>query len=94
MTKIITIPKELRDNIQRANIEKDSRKEIIVYILENNLNVSSDRINQYQKEYEDKFFLFESLKQELENTYIKPLKLNYKKWSLNYSTCQVSIDYD
>lgn len=94
MIKVITIPEKLRNDIQRANIERDSRKEIIVYILENNLNVSSERLNQYQKEYEDKFFLFESLKQELENTYIKPLDLNYKKWSLDYSTCEVSIEYD
>lgn len=94
MIKVITIPEKLRNDIQRANIERDSRKEIIVYILENNLNVSSERLNQYQKEYEDKFFLFESLKQELENTYIKPLALNYKKWSLDYSTCKVSIEYD
>ncbi len=94
MIKIITIPEELRNDIQRANLEKDSRKEILIYILQNNLDIPKERLDQYQKEYDEKYFLFESLKQKLENEYIKPLSLNQFKWSLNYSNCEVTIEYE
>lgn len=93
MIKTITIPKELRNKAQRANIERDSRRDILLYIMENNLNVSKERIANYQKEYDEKYFEFEQAKATIEKEYVQPAVNNQAlNWSLNYDDCVVTIE--
>ena len=93
MIKTITIPGELRDRAQRANIERDSRRDILLYIMENNLNVSEERIANYQKEYDEKYFEFEQVKATIEKEYVQPATNNQAlNWSLNYNDCIVTIE--
>ena len=93
MIKIITIPAELRDKTQRANIERDSRRDILLYIMENNLNISKERIANYQKEYDEKYFEFEQAKATIEKEYVQPSVNNQAlNWSLNYDDCIVTIE--
>lgn len=93
MTKTITIPKELRDKVQRANVERNSRRDILLYIMENNLNISEVRIMNYQKEYDEKYFEFEQAKATIEKEYVQPSVNNQAlNWSLNYDDCIVTIE--
>lgn len=93
MIKTITIPAELRDKTQRANVERDSRRDILLYIMENNLNVSEERIANYQKEYDEKYFEFEQAKATIEKEYVQPAVNNQAlNWSLNYDNCIVTIE--
>lgn len=93
MIKTITIPAELRDKTQRANIERDSRRDILLYIMENNLNISKERIANYQKEYDEKYFEFEQAKATIEKEYVQPSVNNQAlNWSLNYDDCIVTIE--
>ena len=93
MIKTITIPTELRDKTQRANVERDSRRDILLYIMENNLNVSEERIANYQKEYDEKYFEFEQAKATIEKEYVQPAVNNQAlNWSLNYDNCIVTIE--
>ena len=93
MIKTITIPAELRDKTQRANVERDSRRDILLYIMENNLNVSEERIVNYQKEYDEKYFEFEQAKATIEKEYVQPAVNNQAlNWSLNYDDCVVTIE--
>lgn len=93
MIKTITIPAELRDKTQRANIERDSRRDILLYIMENNLNISKERIANYQKEYDEKYFKFEQAKATIEKEYVQPSVNNQAlNWSLNYDDCIVTIE--
>lgn len=93
MIKTITIPIELRDKTQRANIERDSRRDILLYIMENNLNISKERIANYQKEYDEKYFEFEQAKATIEKEYVQPSVNNQAlNWSLNYDDCVVTIE--
>ena len=93
MIKTITIPKELRDKTQRANVERDSRRDILLYIMENNLNVPEERIANYQKEYDEKYFEFEQAKATIEKEYVQPAVNNQAlNWSLNYDNCIVTIE--
>lgn len=93
MIKTITIPAELRDKTQRANIERDSRRDILLYIMENNLNISEARIMNYQKEYDEKYFEFEQAKATIEKEYVQPSVNNQAlNWSLNYDDCIVTIE--
>lgn len=82
----IIIPQEVTNDIQRADLEYSSRRNILIYIMQNNIDIPKDRFDQYQKEYDEKFFLFEQLKQKIEKNYVIP---NIKgkimeKWYLDY----------
>lgn len=92
MVKIITIPEEIRDKAQKANVERDSRRDILLYIMENNLNIPEERINHYQQEYDEKYLEFEQAKSVIEKEYVMPITEGKAlNWSLDYSTCIVSI---
>ncbi len=92
MIKKITIPEELRTCTQRANVERDARRDILLYIMQNDVNIPQERIDRYQKEYDEKYLAFEQAKSIIEKNYVMPATdgkaLN---WSLNYSDCVVSI---
>lgn len=59
MIKTITVPEEIRNKAQKANVERDARRDILLYIMQNDVNISDERIARYQKEYDEKFFEFE-----------------------------------
>ena len=92
MIKTITVPEEIRDLAQKANVERDARRDILLYIMQNNIDIPEERITRYQKEYDEKYLAFEKAKSVIEKDYVKPATdgkaLN---WSLNYSDCVVSI---
>ena len=92
MIKTITVPEEIRTAAQKANVERDARRDILLYIMQNDVNISQERINQYQKEYDDKFFEFEKIKNVIEKEYVQPaVDGKASKWSLDYDTCTVTI---
>ncbi len=92
MIKTITVPTTLRDKIQKADIERSSRRDIITYILEKGINVPEERFAKYQSEYDEKFRNFEQAKNELEKEYVMPATNGTaSNWSLDYSTCVVTI---
>lgn len=92
MIKTITVPEEVRTLAQKANIERDARRDILLYIMQNNIDIPEDRIARYQKEYDEKFFEFEQAKSIIEKDYVIPaVGRKPLNWSLDYSTCIVSI---
>lgn len=92
MIKTITVPEEVRNITQKANVERDARRDILLYIMQNDINIPEERIARYQKEYDEKYLEFEQAKSIIEKDYVKPAT-NGKalNWSLNYSNCVVSI---
>ena len=95
MSKTITVkvPEEVRDEVQLADVERSSRRDIIAYILSNDsINISPERMAQYQKEYDEKFMLFEKAKNKLETNYVQPAANNKAiNWQLDYETCEITI---
>ena len=94
----ITVPENIRNLAQKFDIEKNSRKDIIVYILSNkDINISKERFDEYQKEYEEKYFAFEQIKKEIEKNYVFPAIKDissYISWSLDYDTSTITIEVD
>ena len=92
MIKTITVPEEIRNRVQKANVERDARRDILLYIMQNDINIPEERIVRYQKEYDEKYFEFEQAKSVIEKEYVVPAT-NGKtlNWSLDYATCVVSI---
>lgn len=92
MIKTIIIPENIRDMAQKANVERDARRDILIYIMQNNLNISEERIANYQKEYDKKYFEFEQVKSAIEKEYVMPAtEGKASNWSLDYSSCVVTI---
>ena len=93
MIKKITIPEEVSLQVQKANTERDSRKDLILYILEHDeVHVSEEAFNAYKAEYDEKYLAFEKAKNMVEENYVKPAADGQiVEWSLDYATCVVSI---
>lgn len=92
-TFTIEIPQDICTMIQKYDVERSSRKDIITYILSHDdINVSEEKFQKYQQEYDEKFFCFEVAKSELEKNYIIPLTKGKKcNWSLNYSDSIITV---
>ena len=92
----ITVPEYIRDQAQKANIERDSRRDILTYIISHpDIDISEERFSRYQKEYDEKYFAFEQAKDLIEKEYVVPIaKGKQLNWSLNYHTCVVTITVD
>ena len=73
MIKEIIIPEELRTRVQRANVERDSRRDILLYIMSHDdIDISEEIIARYQKEYDEKYLEFEQAKSIIEKEYVMP----------------------
>ena len=96
MEKVITIPEERATEVQRADVERSSRRDIIIYLMEHpEINVDETRRAAYQKEYDEKYFLFENSKSNIEKDFVMPAsggKAN--SWTLDYNTREITIIYN
>ena len=94
MTKVITVPEEIRDLAQKANVERDARRDILTYIIGNSeINISPESFDKYQKEYDEKYLAFEQAKRKIEQEYVLPaVDGKPNNWSLDYSTCEITIN--
>lgn len=94
MTKVITVPEEIRDLVQKTNVERDARRDILVFLMENSdVNIPPERFDKYQKEYDEKYLAFEQAKRKIEQEYVLPaVDGKPNNWSLDYSTCEITIN--
>ena len=92
MIKEITIPEELKNQVQKANLERDSRRDILLYIMQNNIDIPKQRMVEYQEEYDKKFLEFDKMKKIIEKEYVMPATDGKAfNWFLDYQTNIVSI---
>lgn len=98
ITKTINIPNQTVLLFQEAEINFVSRKDVLKEILVNeNLQLSNERFDIYQKELEQKCFIFNRFKNELEKLYVYPnLEQGQKliNWTLNYTTEKLTIEIE
>ena len=88
----IEIPEEATVIVQKYDVERSSRRDIILYIMQNNINIPEDRFERYQKEYDEKYFAFETAKGEIEKQYVIPATGGKKcNWSLDYSSNIITV---
>ena len=94
--KVINIPEDFALLFQESEINFISRKDVLKEILENDkIELSNERFQNYQKELEQKAFIFHRFKNELEKAYIYPILEEGQivvDWSLNYTTDQLTVN--
>lgn len=90
----ITVSEEIRNKVQKADLERSSRRDILIYLMQHpEIEVSKQRKQEYQKEYDDKYLAFEQAKLEVEQTYVIPMtEGKFSNWSLDYHTCILTIN--
>jgi hypothetical protein len=87
MNKII-VSDEDRNTLQRADVECQSRANLIAFMIDKGMDISSERFQEYQRSYEQAFLAFEQAKTDLQTKYLS--NVTASSWSLDYTTCELS----
>ena len=85
------------DLLMGANFLVDSYREIIYDIISNpDININTDKFDQYIKEYSDKYIYYELLKRKVSNQYISnEIYRQYDvSWDINFSSKYITITID
>ena len=67
----ISVPSNIVNEIQALDVEVAARRDLIAFMLTNNMNVNTEQFNKYQTEYNNYFKLFDKAKSDFENNFIK-----------------------
>ena len=85
------IPSELRDKIQKADIKRSATRDLILYIMQNEVDIPEERLEMLKEQYTMEYYDFERYKGDLEKDYIEPKFKNNVNWNLDYSTGVITI---
>lgn len=88
----IEIPQDIVLTLQKADLEQQARKEIIAYILTTDLDISTERFLNYQKDFEEKLQIFNNLKLQFSEEWVKPLKKDATHWKITYETRMLEVE--
>ncbi len=86
---IIIIDANDRDIVQKADIEMNSRMNLISFMISRNMDIG-ERFKQYEDEYQKSFLAFEAAKTNIANKYLKDF--GAITWSLNYENCELTYE--
>ena len=92
--KVIKVADEsVVEYVEGLTYEVDSRKSIIAFMLEHNMDRSTEAFQQYHKEYREYFAELNIAKAQIERDYVLPAS-NGKKvfWSLDFMTGELTIE--
>ena len=85
------IPNELRDKIQKTDIKRSATRDLILYIMQNEVDIPEERLEMLKEQYTMEYYDFERNKGELEKNYIENKFPKNVNWNLDYSTGIVTI---
>lgn len=88
----IIISKDLSEYIERLQFEKMARENLCAFLIRQDL-LNTESFEKYHQEYIELTTEYELAKNELENTYIKPMVPEGKNytWELDFKTYEVTI---
>lgn len=86
----IEVSQELCDKIEALQYEVESRKDLIAFILSNDMKTNSIQFEKYNKEYLEFFKKYNLAKQELVNKYFP--NIQYSHWNLDFSSRIVTVE--
>lgn len=93
-TKIIKVEPAVRDYVEGLDYEYSTRRDLVAFMISNNMDTTTDSFVKYQKEMGEYNTKFKMAKQEIEDQYVKPVIGDSKvRWVLNYRDCELTITY-
>lgn len=97
MQKNVKVDSNIVSDLQRLSVEVESRKDLIAFMIQNGMDLESDKFKQYEDEYK-KFFLEYSLaKTKFESEFCKPEAAKegkqLQKWDLDFGSEEVTLTF-
>ena len=97
-TRIIkNIPDDVVNMIEACQYEVNARKDIISYMLSNNMNLATESFNQYQAELVEFTKKLDLAKQEIEKSIVTPFlaenNISSGTWNLDFATKEMTITW-
>lgn len=93
-TKVIKIENEEFVNlIEALHYEVNSRRDLIAYMLNNNMRADTEAYERYNREYREFYVQYNEAKNKLEEMYVRTAVENPMNWNLNFETGEVTIEY-
>ena len=90
--KVIKIEEAVRDYVEGLDYEYSVRRDLVSFMLSNNMSTDTDAFKKYQTEMAEYNAKFKIAKNEIEKQYILPIIGDKKvRWVLNYDTAEVTI---
>ena len=94
ITKTVVIDESIRDLIESYDYEYNSRKELISFMIANNMDITTESFKAYQKEMTHFLVKFNTAKEEISKKYVYPIIGDKEAtWNLSYPTCELTINY-
>lgn len=93
-TQTIIVPEDRCIEMARLGSEVDSRKNLIAFMISNDMNTTSTQFNRYQTEYNNYFSQYEEKKRAIENEFVKPIIGSaVVNWNLDFFSHELTITY-
>lgn len=94
--KVIEIQRDLVDYIEGLQYEVDARRDIITFMLSNNMDTSSDAFERYHLEYQEFVIQYREAKKQLEDIFITDeLKKEFGcvqlGWNLDFESGKLTV---
>ena len=89
----IKVSEEIRVKVQRANIEMEGKRGVLAFMITSGTSLEDENYKKYEESYLESFKKFEQEKQEVEKNIVKVKYPNAIKWSLDYTTDEITVDY-
>lgn len=92
--KVIKVEPSVRDYVEGLDYEYSTRRDLVAFMISNNMDTTTDSFEKYQKEMGEYSVKFKLAKQEIEDQYVKPIIGDKKvRWVLNYRDCELTITF-
>lgn len=80
----IIVSQDEVDELEKINMELNSRKNLILFLITQEIDENNHFLKKFQEEYDSYFIQFEQLKKQLQNKYLDQNNIVYHNWELNY----------
>ena len=95
MQYFYNIPEQITCLIQQYDLESSMLKNILNYINISKFDISQQQLNQYQLNYQKKFYIVNTLKENMLELYLNLNKINKSQvisWKLDYKNNELEIE--
>ena len=95
MKKTVHVPEAVRDQIQAAQYEVESRKDLLSYMATGGVDIHGESFTAYHKEFQDYFVQLQIAKDCLQKEILeKAVPGRLIHWDLDFNTCDCVCEYE
>lgn len=93
MIKTKNVDIKFVNELQRLALETESRRDLIAFMITQNMDISGEKFKSYETEYQKYYLAYQTAKTEFETNVLKPeFGENMVKWNLDFNTSEVTVE--